>query len=188
MPDERYDDALIAQVAAALREPPAPMPAARARVMSAVRAAESPRRQGGLVRWLVRPRLVRVQPIGALAAAAIVIAVIAGRELRTAPTRAPAAVPAASAGAQRVQFVYVARRATSVALVGDFNAWNRDTTPLKPAAAGVWSVEVAIPPGRHEYAFIIDGRTWVSDPTAASAPADEFGSSNSVVLIGKGGS
>jgi 1,4-alpha-glucan branching enzyme len=72
-----------------------------------------------------------------------------------------------------------------VNLVGDFNGWDSAATPLQPVgAAGVWSVEVALPSGRHEYAFVIDGREWRPDPAAPRALANEYGAPNSVITVG----
>ena len=67
---------------------------------------------------------------------------------------------------RREQFVLVAPRAASVALVGDFNDWDPGRTPLHPAATGVWSVNVPLQPGQHQYAFVVDGKDWRPDPAA----------------------
>jgi hypothetical protein len=40
-----------------------------------------------------------------------------------------------------------------------------------------------LPAGRHEYAFLVDGERWVTDPSAATQ-RDEFGQESSVVRIG----
>ncbi|HEX2779080.1 MAG TPA: isoamylase early set domain-containing protein [Gemmatimonadaceae bacterium] len=108
-------------------------------------------------------------------------------------TSAPAAVPAATAAhaasvpghvaVARVQFVFVAPSARQVAVVGDFNDWDPAATPLA-LAGGVWSRELDVPVGRHDYAFVIDGKRWVADPTAPRAPADEFGNGYSVIVVG----
>ena len=37
--------------------------------------------------------------------------------------------------------------------------------------------------GRYTYAFLLDGRLWVPDPTAPLAPEDGFGRRNSVVVV-----
>jgi hypothetical protein len=38
-------------------------------------------------------------------------------------------------------------------------------------------------PGRHEYAFIINGSRWVADPLAVKS-SDDFGTVSSVIRIG----
>jgi 1,4-alpha-glucan branching enzyme len=83
-----------------------------------------------------------------------------------------------------VRFVLVAPGARHVTLVGDFNAWAKESTPLVAAAVeGVWSVSVPLLPGRHEYAFVVDGERWVVDPMAA-AVTDDFGTETSIVTVG----
>ena len=109
----------------------------------------------------------------------------AGSAPPSAPASARAAVAAtARAGSARVQFVLVAPRAHHVAVVGDFNDWDTSAAPLT-ASGGVWSRQVEVPVGRHDYAFVVDGAQWVRDPNAPQAPADEFGSGYSVVVVGE---
>lgn len=85
-----------------------------------------------------------------------------------------------------VRFVLADARARTVSLVGDFNAWAKRATPLRVAKPGVWSAQVALPPGRHEYAFVVDGKRWVADP-AAERLADDFDTPSSVVTVGQDG-
>ncbi|MFN2563599.1 MAG: isoamylase early set domain-containing protein [Gemmatimonadaceae bacterium] len=96
---------------------------------------------------------------------------------RAARSAQPAVVP--------TQFVLDAPRASRVALVGDFNGWNAATAPLvRDSSSGIWTVTVHLPPGRHVYAFMVDGKTWTLDPRAPTAPDPEFGTPSSVVLVG----
>jgi 1,4-alpha-glucan branching enzyme len=46
----------------------------------------------------------------------------------------------------------------------------------------VWSVEVELPPGRHEYKFLVDGKEWWSDPEAPKVP-NVWGTENSYVDV-----
>lgn len=85
---------------------------------------------------------------------------------------------------QLVRFVFVDSGASSVELVGDFNEWTKGATALQPSGApGVWAVSVALTPGRHEYAFIINGSRWVADPLAVKS-SDDFGTESSVIRVG----
>jgi len=82
-----------------------------------------------------------------------------------------------------VRFVFVDSNARSVELVGDFNEWARGATELKRSGApGVWAVSVPLSPGRHEYAFIINGSRWVADPLAVKS-SDDFGTESSVIRV-----
>lgn len=127
---------------------------------------------------LARPRSFSVSPLGALAAACLFAMVVAGGVLYLRPGRVP------GADAPVVRFGFVAPRASSVALVGDFNDWDPKATPLHAAAAGgVWSVEVPIHPGRHLYAFVVDGTIWRPDPAAPPAYGEDFGEPNSALTV-----
>ena len=133
--------------------------------------------------WLRRSRTFRLSPLGGLAAAAALAAIM----LVLSRTGQPAAETASTAErppAQLTQFVLVAPEAESVAVVGDFNDWSFSATPLaRQPGDGVWWVTVPLGPGRYRYAFVVDGTTWRGDPTAPAAE-DEFGRPNSVVTIG----
>jgi hypothetical protein len=83
-----------------------------------------------------------------------------------------------------VRFVLADAGARTVTLVGDFNAWAKQATPLRMAKPGIWSAQVALGPGRHEYAFVVDGKRWVADP-AAERLADDFDTPSSVVTVGR---
>lgn len=108
---------------------------------------------------------------------------------QTAP--APAPTQASVAHVRRdtvymVRFVLADADAHTVSLVGDFNEWEKRATPLRSAKPGVWTAQVALPPGRHEYAYVVDGKRWVADP-AADDVADEFDTPSSVVTVGREG-
>ena len=74
-------------------------------------------------------------------------------------------------GMQEVPFVWVVLNAAEVSVLGDFNLW--EPTALSDVDGdGVWRTSMFLPPGRYEYAFVIDGRWWGQDPLA-----DEYVSS-----------
>ena len=77
---------------------------------------------------------------------------------------AAAADPAVEAPIM-TQFVLDAPAAAGVSLVGAFNGWDASATPLvRDPATGLWSVSLPLAPGRHVYAFMVDGRTLTLDP------------------------
>ncbi len=173
MPESQ--DELVARIAGELRRPVRLDPALDARIMAEVRA--HPRRRA----WLLRPRTVSTTPLGLLARAAALAAIVVGATLAIPRLRPTGAAPSPSG----VPFVLYAPGARSVALVGDFNAWDTAATPLRPAgSAGAWVVVLPLPPGRYRYAFLIDGTRWLSDPGAPRAPDDDFGTPNSVLTVG----
>jgi hypothetical protein len=165
-----------------LRRPLDLGPALDARIMAAVAAEPAPRARrpgaGAVWAWLARPRTLRLSPLAGLAAAAALVAVLwwrpgAGGNVATPPRPA------------EVQFVFVEPAAAAVAVVGDFNDWDPSAHPLERArAGGLWTVTIPLTPGRHRYAFIVDGRRWVPDPGAPRAAGDDFDTPSSVVTVG----
>ena len=188
MPD--HEDELVNRIGAELRVVAPLDDGFDARVMAEV--ATLPEPAGSVVtvsRWLRRPLNLRVSPLAGLAAAAALAAVLVWSRQPGAVSEAPmqaAAAPGvllARHGSTVVQFVLVAPGAKSVSLVGDFNDWDAAATPLR-AASGAWSVALRLVPGRHRYAFVLDGIRWIADPLAPPAPDDDFGSPGSVVTVG----
>jgi hypothetical protein len=171
-----------------------------ARVMSAVNAESRAGHKPGAarspmsIRWWSRPRTFRVSPAAALAWAAaftgiVLLSAHAARTLagRNQPRATQAAITRAALDTVHVvRFVFVDPTAEAVSLVGDFNGWSKGATQLEPAGPqGTWSVSLALPPGRHEYAFIVEGpagERWAADPFAALV-RDEFDTESSVLVL-----
>lgn len=196
--DDGSDAALQAQVQAMYRAFPARTAAeaadcARAVLVGAARQPSSWRASMPRQRWW-----------WGAAAAALLISVTtrpwrAGESSRRADsaftdaTRPDAAHPEALAGAvtqvnggDAVRFdLTLPAGAKVVALVGDFNGWDERATPmLRRTSKGAWSAEVELPPGRHTYAFVVDGARWLVDPLAPQVPDAGFGPANAVVIDG----
>ena len=180
---ERFDDDFERSLVAAIREDrPIERPEVRRRVLS--------------VGWW-NARSLRLSPAVGLAVAASIAILAAAGTLRAvgvlAGSRATAATAVTTATAVAVvpvhdtvtyvRFVFVGQ-AKNVALVGDFNGWAK--TPMqftRTGSVGAWTASVPLPRGRHEYAFVIDGRTWVADPYAPTS-SDEFDANSSVITVG----
>jgi AMP-activated protein kinase-like protein len=165
------------------------LPAAlEARVMAAVRGRAASRAWRAW-RWISTPRelefRLRVRPwaVAALAVAAVLALYLSSvvPPLRNAE-RGPGGEDPPRASVL-MRFVLYAPGAHRVALAGTFNQWDREATPLVPAGgSGVWTTTLALAPGQHQYAFVVDGERWVADP-AAPAVDDGFGRRNSVVAV-----
>lgn len=176
--DEARDP--LAPILAILKEPSGIGPDFTARVMAEIETL-TPRRSG---RWWQRRWTIQVSPLGGLAAAAGIVAVLLTGRLAGRPDASAAADVAAGAGAHLTQFVLIAPDAGAVIVVGDFNDWSASATPLaRNDGNGVWWVTVPLEPGRYRYAFVVDGNVWRPDPEAPSLD-DEFGRTSSVVTIG----
>ncbi len=81
-----------------------------------------------------------------------------------------------------VEFSREAPHAHSVTVAGDFNNWCPVHTPLRRDNDGVWRTNVSLPPGRHQYLFVVDGQ-WCSDPSAKESVINLHGGRNSVVEV-----
>lgn len=192
------DDLFARRVAKPLRGQERLDASFEARVMSAVLThAEQDIPRERAVAWWRRGRAVRVTPLtGLLAAAALAgvaaLGALGGARLqagRAVLPVAPTVIAAAPETVHVVRFVLRDRDARAVSLVGDFNGWSRDAVPLEFTGAGdTWVATVTLPPGRHEYAFVVrrpDGERWVADP-AAPTVRDEFDTESSVIMVGAG--
>lgn len=70
--------------------------------------------------------------------------------------------------------------ARQVSLAGSFSDWAQ--IPMVEVEPGHWVKEVKVPPGRHEYRFLADGR-WEDDPSATEVVPNPYGSQNAIVIV-----
>ena len=193
MESDMNDEVFLNRVAASLRAVERAHPSFERRVMEKVRA-EGPMLYPRTLThdsWWRTSRPFNVTPLTAIAiaASALIVVALSGVAIGTrfsgkAAVQQAAAVASAQDTVQLVRFVFVDSRAANVQLVGDFNEWTKGVTELKPSGApGVWAVSVPLSSGRHEYAFIVDGKRWVIDPLAVKA-SDDFGTESSVIRVG----
>lgn len=194
-PEERAEadawEALLEDVRAAL--PASAPPELEAEVFRAL--AEEPGHgtaggRAGLWEWLTRARPVPVSPLtAALAAAALAVLVLRPWEGAPPPVAPGTAGPDVVAGEEApeatriyVEFVLRAPDATSVSVAGDFNEWT--PTLLEDVDGdGVWSGRIRVEPGVHQYMFVLDDSTWVTDPQADRYAEDGFGNRNAVLAV-----
>lgn len=66
-----------------------------------------------------------------------------------------------------------------VAVAGSFNNWNQSQY-LFAKVGGQWVCKINLPPGKHEYKFIVDG-DWLIDPGNDNTQRDERGHENSII-------
>ena len=118
---------------------------------------------------------------------------------RAAPVEAVAVAPApadagsASArlagdakGLKTVQMVLRAPGAQHVSVVGEFNGWDPAADVMtRDPVSGLWSHSLALRPGRHVYAFVVDDTVWMRDPRGLEAADADFGRPGSVLLVGQ---
>jgi RNA polymerase sigma-70 factor, ECF subfamily len=145
------------------------------------------------------PRLTRLAPAG-IALGASLLAFGAGYAIRgrrdgrrvaagTAKSKAAAPKVVRRSDTVRVvrsdtvvvaRFAFADPGAKSVALVGDFNRWDPAATPLAKSSSGIWTRTLRITAGRYEYAYLVDGKRWVTDGSARTSH-DAFDVESSVL-------
>lgn len=200
-------DETIVRIAAALRPLPDVDPAHKASVLVAV-AAERERARVARVRaartWRIAGATGGLVAAGFLASLWVRGTASPDRAAMTASSPAPAVGGgAATAGAlttdaslvardadgvvlQRVQLVFRSPDARRVSVVGDFNGWDaRANRMTRDPASGLWSQTIALRPGRHVYAFVVDDSVWMRDPRTPEAEDADFGRPGSVLLVGQ---
>lgn len=75
----------------------------------------------------------------------------------------------------------------SAAVIGSFNNWNPKGFQMHFAPdRGAWLLQAQLPPGHHEYAFLVDETRVSPDPQAILTREDGFGNLNSILLLTEG--
>lgn len=164
-----------------------PLPASPAfceRVMRAIEARPLPWHTR-LGRLLFAPHTLRWNLAGAAATVLVVLGVSAALGLHLGGIPAPTMTAGVTPAAERVvtvRFQVAVPQARQVSLAGDFTQW-QPRVPLKRNADGTWTAEIRLPPGDHEYIFVVDGERWISDPRAVRYRDDGFGNRNAVLTV-----
>lgn len=84
---------------------------------------------------------------------------------------------------QGVLFVQPIATGRQLAIAGDFNGWSvRANRMTADTRLGVHQTCVHLPPGRHRYRIVVDGR-WIADPHNPVIEPNEYGETNSVVVV-----
>jgi 1,4-alpha-glucan branching enzyme len=88
----------------------------------------------------------------------------------------------------RVTFVLpleAAKEARKVTVVGDFNNWDKEATPLKRKAEGGWETSLSLDVGKeYNFRYLIDGARWENDWNADKYLPSPYGDAeNSVVIV-----
>ncbi len=81
----------------------------------------------------------------------------------------------------RVEFRFFRPQANQVYLVGDFNNWNRLSTPMQRSPEGEWTHVTDLRQGIHQFKYFAD-EEWFPDYAAFGLEPGPFGW-NSVVVV-----
>ncbi len=120
--------------------------------------------------------------LGRLSRSLFAIMLLCGFWACAKPSLLKPSVPTSLAGA--VRFTLLAPGAKQVVLVGSFNGWAKDATPMKIVdGSSVWLVDVPLADGEHTFMYVIDGVRWMTPPQAEDFVIDGFGQTNGVVIV-----
>jgi len=202
----------LAALVTELRAPVAVDPASKRRLMDLVREAPPPASTIGAPARLTpnrsralatirrmrgsTPRTVSASALATAAGIALVMLVGMQDRVDTGMARGRRAVVigdsvASVASAIRdtlriVQFMLTAPAASRVALAGDFNGWDpRGIAMTRETNDGRWAVTLALAPGRHTYAYVVDDTQWVRDPAGMPAEPNDLTPPRSVVIVNR---
>lgn len=204
---DRHDDVLQRAIDELRALPPLDESAVSRIVASAARArAAGPAGDDDATR-VRRGRFFSIPAVAGIAAAAAVVGFIARGVVPTgavapgAPETSVAAAPAAAVvtpalavadqGALELapiptQFVFESKKARSITVVGDFNGWDeRADSLVRQPGSQLWTAMIALRPGRHAYAFMVDGERLELDPRAPSTRDPDFDVVASVRIVGQ---
>lgn len=86
----------------------------------------------------------------------------------------------------KVTFSFPAEKvSSSVSVVGDFNDWDPKAGEMT-LKGDVYTLTVSVKPSNeYKFKYYVDGAHWVNDEAADAYVANEFGTEDSVLIIGK---
>lgn len=138
------------------------------------RISRSDARVGAVRTHRARPRVLQAAALAAAALVLVVGALLLSRQLYT---PGPNEVV--------VHFVLDAPGARQVALAGSFTGWNPDELIMRhDPGTNRWEIAVPLERGKaYLYNFVIDGTTWIPDPTTDVQVSDGFGGESSLIQM-----
>jgi len=96
--------------------------------------------------------------------------------------RTAAVEKAVNADLRDVEFMAEAEEGSRVFLAGSFNQWDPSAIPMKHNGDHTFVTTLELPPGRHEYKFVINN-AWHIDEQCPLWIQNDQGSLNSVIEV-----
>ena len=88
-----------------------------------------------------------------------------------------------SSKGKKVSFQLVTEPGSEVFVAGTFNNWDSKQYRLRDnPGSGHCKITLALPPGRHEYKFVVNGE-WRADPNCPDWLPNDQGTINSVITV-----
>lgn len=77
-----------------------------------------------------------------------------------------------------------ANGAKKVQLVGEFNDWDKDATPMKKQKTGEFATTLDLETGReYQFRYVINDERWINEKEADKYVSNNSGDENSVVVV-----
>ncbi|HUO76457.1 MAG TPA: isoamylase early set domain-containing protein [Thermodesulfovibrionales bacterium] len=74
--------------------------------------------------------------------------------------------------------------AKKVAIVGDFNKWDKEASPMKKLRSGDFEITLELSTGReYRFRYLMDGHRWENDWCADRYERNPYGGDDSVVIV-----
>jgi 1,4-alpha-glucan branching enzyme len=74
-----------------------------------------------------------------------------------------------------VQFELFMPDARDVKLAGSFTGWKDRAIVMSGPDEGWWTIKLYLPPGDHEFQYLVDDSVWLADYAAHGVKRNEFG-------------
>jgi len=84
---------------------------------------------------------------------------------------------------RQISLFYENPLATTVCVVGSFNGWTIGADPFVKVGEGEWKGTLRLPEGVYPYMYVVNGKTWVTDPKARRVLDDGFGRINGLLVV-----
>lgn len=83
----------------------------------------------------------------------------------------------------KVTFTLPMTDGETATVVGDFNAWDREATPMKKGRSG-YTATVELEPGReYQFRYLVDGDRWTNDDEADGFSDTHFHDAKNCVIV-----
>jgi 1,4-alpha-glucan branching enzyme len=76
--------------------------------------------------------------------------------------------------------------AAKVELLGTFTDWRERRVAMKREHPGWWEAVLTVPPGEHEFSYLVDGNVWLADYAAHGVKLNAHGSWTSRLSVTAG--
>jgi len=131
--------------------------------------------------WLIRPQALTFRPLQVVP---VMVGIIALLVLSFVKIDKPISQDGIQLSTVRFILNDTNMNARNVSVIGSFNNWKAERSVMwYNQDSKAWILEAQLPPGDHEYLFLVNGEELVPDPQAQMSRDDGFGNKNSIMFV-----